>query len=165
MINEVKHRRERAAYHFEIQASRLQFKIVERLRNYRYRLYDERKAKELTAIVLPESFDFYDLRLNRGKHRVDMVICDKHNAVLPVRCVSIAESYEYAPHASPMTLRELEKVKRRSTDEVNVFVSKLLLGHQTAITELNGMPARTKQRMLAKRDSYLTPKVGRPWTS
>lgn len=161
--NDTHKRREQVAYEFELQSQRLQFSIVATLRNYRYKLFDERHMREVVAIVLPESFDYYRLRLNHGKHRIDMLIVERHNAMLPIRCVSMEESHEYAAHSLPRTSRPT--IKRRNTEEANLFVSQLILGVKKAYAELEQMPLRTQQRYLQKRDSYLRPRVGRPWAS
>ncbi len=155
--------RRRTAYQFELQAGRLQFSIRNRLRNYRYKLYDERHLRELVGIVVPESFDFYRLRLNRGEQKVDIVICQRHNCILPIRCVSMEESHEYGIHSLPRKLRTQRA--RRNTDDMNLLVSQLLLGVKKAYAELENMPERTRQRYLARRDLYLKPRIGRPWAS
>ena len=155
--------RNQTAYQFELQAKRLQFAIVKKLRNYRYKVYDERHARELTAIVVHTSFDFYRLRLNYGKHRIDMVICERHTCILPIRCVSIEEAHEYAVHSPPRSTRPTRK--RRNADEIDLFVSQLLLGVKKAYAELADMHERQRQRYLKRRDSYLKPKRGRPWAS
>ncbi len=156
-------RRKQTAYQFELQAKRLQFSIRERTRNFCYRLYDERHARELVCIVLVESFDFYLLRLNQGKHRIDMVICEHHNCILPVRCVSMEESHEYAVHSLPRKMRT--ERERRNTDEMKLFVSQLLLGVKKAHAELQEMPDRTRRRYVAYKNKLLRPRVGRPWAS
>lgn len=161
--NDVRKLREQVAYEFELQSARLQFSIVATLRNYRYKLFDERHMREVVAIVLPESFDYYRLRLNHGQHRVDLVIVQRHNAMLPIRCVSMEESHEYAAHSLPRWTRP--NAKRRNSEEVNLFVSQLLLGVKKAYAELERMPLRTRQRYLRQRNQYLRPRVGRPWAS
>ncbi len=155
--------RKQTAYQFELQSKRLQFTIRDRMRNFRYSLYDERHARILTCIVLVESFDFYQLRLNRGKHRIDMVICDHHNCILPVRCVSMEESHEYAVHSVPRKMRATRQ--RRNSDEMKLLVSQLLLGVKKAHAELETMPDRTRRRYVAYKNSLLRPRVGRPWAS
>ena len=155
--------RQNVAYQFELQAARLQFRVMNHQRNYRYKLYDERHARELVAIVLPESFDFYRLRLHRSQAKVDMVVCQRHNCILPVRCVSMEESHEYGAHSVPRNMRTQRQ--RRNLDECNLFVSQLLLGVKKAYTELQEMPERTRERYLARRDELLRSRRGRPWSS
>src|SRR5712692_7392043 len=99
-------KREAAAYQFELQSHRLYLEVAARLTNYRYTVKDETSGQELTAMVLVSSFDFYQYRLNRGRSRVDLVIVQRHNAVLPLRVISLEDGKEYQPGASPALQRE-----------------------------------------------------------
>lgn len=156
-------RREQAAYQFELQASKLYLSVQKRLTNFRYTVKDELKGCELTAIVLACSFDFYEYRLNRGKQRVDLVICQRHNACLPLRVIALDTSSEYEPGSSPALKRQ--GAKRPNSEEVGLLVSKLVLGIEEAKEELAAMPIRTRQRYLQRASELLTPRVGRPWAS
>src|SRR5260370_40566271 len=44
---------------FELQMPKYPLRIVERLTNYRYRMFDEARGAEMLATVLVSSFDFY----------------------------------------------------------------------------------------------------------
>lgn len=156
--------RQQCAYQFEIQTHRLKFHIKQRLRNNRYILIDEKhNNQEVTAIVLVTSFDYYTYRLNRGKHRIDLIIVAHHNAVVPVRTVCINDSREYQAGTQP----DIERPgrKRRNADEVKLLVSELLIGAKSAQAELEAMDTRTRQRYIKMRNEYLRPRVGRPWSS
>lgn len=166
MQQELTERQQRQAvmYHFELQARpRFSLEIRERLTNYRYSLHDLYTNTELLAMVLAESFDFYEYRLNRCAARVDLVICQKHNAVLPVRVLEIETGFMFTPGAVPPLARPDRK--KRSKAEARLFVSMLLAGIDGANEELLSMPARTRQRYIALRDQYLRAKVGRPRAS
>ena len=155
--------REAAARHFEVQADKLYLSIQQRLTNYRYRCHDELRACDLTVMVLADSFDFYEYRLNSGKRRVDLLVVQKHNSVVPLRTICLSDSSEYQPGALPHIERDGRQ--RRNRDEVALFVSRLLLGSESAEQELAAMHPRTRQRYLKRRNEYLRPKVGRPWAS
>lgn len=157
-------RREAAAYQFELQAARLGFSVLEKLTNYRYRVLDNTKGCELVAIVLAHTFDFYEYRINKGKHRIDLLIVQSHNAVAPIPVVSMEESREYPPGKAPALLERADR-QRRNQEEKKLFVSALLIGSKEAQAELERMPLRTRQRYLHMRDTYLKPKVGRPRAS
>ncbi len=156
-------RREAAAYQFEIQADRLCLSVKQRLTNYRYVVHDFIKEIDLTCIVLAETFDYYEYRLNRGKKRVDLLIVQKHNAVVPVRVLCLGDDREYDAGKAPDMSRE--NVQRRNRHEASLMVSQLLLGTQSAQDALDAMPTRMRQRYLQKRDEYLKPRIGRPWAS
>lgn len=154
---------ESAARMFEIQASKLFLSISQRLANYRYIVLDETRGAELTCMVLAHSFDFYERRVYRGKHKIDLLIVQHHNAVVPIRVLALDTSAEYDPGVAPKL--ERPGAKRPNRDEVELLVSKLLLGIESGHEQLQRMPRRTQQRYLQRRDKYLLPRVGHPWAS
>ena len=156
-------KREAAAYQFELQANKLYLSICRRLPNYRYIIQDETKPGELTALVLASTWDYYEYRLNRGKHRIDLLIVQHHNAVVPLPVISLDTGKEYTPGAVPEIRRA--NAKRPNREETLLLVSKLLLGLDGVEQELGRMPARTRQRYLQRCKTYLQPRPGRPWAS
>ena len=150
------------AHQFELQMPKYPLKILERLTNYRYRMYDEKLEVEELATTLAHSFDFYEYRMNlRGG--IDLIVCQKHNSALPVWCLELETAMLYKPGTAP----EIERPdrKRRTQDEQRLFISQLILGADVACEELENMDPRTRQRYLGLRQRYLKPKVGRPWVS
>jgi hypothetical protein len=156
-------KREAAAYQFELQAHRLYMRVIARHTNYRYTVVDEMQPQELTAMVLASTWDYYRYRINRGRQRVDLLVVQHHNAVVPVRTICLSDGSEYAPGALPAMQRQ--GAKRRNHEETLLLVSKLILGVESAKEELAHMPARTRQRYLQRCEQYLKPRVGRPWAS
>ena len=156
-------KREAAAYQFELQASKLDFTVMQRLTNYRYVVRDNRSQNVLTCMVLAETFDYYEYRLNRGKKRVDLLVVQFHNAVVPVRVLCFSDDREYDEGKAPDMNRE--NAQRRNRHETALVISQLVLGTQSAQEALDAMPLRMRQRYLQKRDEYLKPRIGRPWAS
>ncbi len=154
---------------FDLQLPRFtMLELLERLPNYRYRfkLYDHLREVEVLATVLAESFDFYRYRLNLHRQKVEMVICQRHNAVLPVWVLELDSGMMYQPAVTPEHIERLPgERKHRNREEVQLFVSQLIVGVDAAYQELAGMPARTRQWYLARRNAYLLPRTGRPWAS
>lgn len=154
---------------FELQLPRFQvLELQERLTNYRYRfkLYDHLREVEVLATVLAQSFDFYEYRLNLHRQGVEMVICQRHNAMLPTWVLELDTAIMYRPGMKPDHIeRPPERRKKRNLEEVHLFISQLILGADMAYEELKAMPERTRQHYLARRASYLRPRVGRPWAS
>lgn len=163
-VRQLKDVREQAAYQFELESIRLGFTVLQKLTNYRYRVIDNHTSREYLAMVLPCSFDFYEFRLNKGNRRIDLLIVQRHNAVVPVRVLSLEQVTSYAPLDVPINIERASK-KRRNHEETMLLVSKLLLNFESAQEELATMPARTRQRYLARREEYLRAKIGRPWAS
>lgn len=156
-------KRANVAYQFEAQHENLGFEIKKRHSNYKYDLYDTRLELELVAITLQSSFDFYEYRLNRATAKVDLLLVQRHNAVTPVATLELATGEMFTAGALPRI--ERPDRKNRNHEEVNLFVSKLILGLQGVNDELQKMPPRTQQWYLERRDAYLRGKIGRPWAS
>lgn len=147
---------------FELQYPKYPIQIVERLTNYRYKLYDQAQKVEMLATILVASFDYYSHRLLLTKHGFDMVICQRHNSALPVWCLELDTAHLYKPGTAPETRPDRE---RRTQDEQKILISQIILGVDSAMTELKNMPYRTRRRYLALREQYLQPKLGRPFAS
>lgn len=162
-LNLFRDAREQAAYQFELLTVRLGYAVVRTMSNYRYVVRDTQTEQEYTAMVLPCSFDFYECRLNRGKQRVNLLIVQKHNAVVPIRVVCLGDVTSYAPLDVPAI--ERTDRQRRNHEETMLFTSKLLLNFESAKQELQHMPVRTQQRYLQRCETYLKAKVGRPMAS
>ena len=90
------------------------------------------------------------------------MVCQKHNASLPVFTLELDSGMLYEP-GTPPDVRAVRK--RRTTDEQKVLISQIILGTELGVRELRAMPERTRQRYLALRAEYLQPKLGRPWAS
>lgn len=155
--------RARVAAQFELEAVRLGLSLVRTLSHGRYLLYDPDVGRELVALVLVCSADFFEYRVNLQRRRLDLLVVARHNAVVPLRVVSLSQVMSYPP----LTVPTIERTgrKHRNHEEVMLLVSKLLLNFESAWQEVNAMPQRTRQWYLQQRDRYLQPRVGRPWAS
>jgi hypothetical protein len=156
-------KREAAAYQFELQANKLYLSVKKRLTNYRYMLQDETRDQELTAMVLCNSWDYYEYRMNKGKQRVDLLIVQHHNAVVPLPVLSLDTGIEYTPGNVPDIGRA--NAKRPNHEETMLLVSKLLLEVDGVEAELKKLSPRSQQRYKQRCKEYLRPRVGRPWAS
>ena len=160
---------------FELQYPKYPLKILERLTNFRYRMFEEERQIEMLATTLASSWDFYEHRLNLAKHGFSMIICQKHNASVPLFTLELDTQVMYGPGAVPdkapdralkkTSAEEEEKRKRRTPDEQKILISQIIIGASAGMAELKDMPDRTRQRYLVLRELYLQPKVGRPWAS
>jgi hypothetical protein len=159
----IKEKREQVAYQFELEAVRLGFVVERRRSNYRYIVTDQQQKKEYTALVLPSSFDFYEYRINLRKRRIDLLIVERHNAVVPIRVVSLSQVEDYPPLHVPVLTRS--KAKRRNHEEKGLLLSKLILNFESAERELAMLDPRTRRRYRAEMREYLHARIGRPWAS
>src|SRR5712675_403506 len=147
---------------FELQMPKYPLKILERLTNFRYRMFEEQRGVEMLATVLVSSFDFYEHRLNLAKHGYSLIVAQKHNAAVPLFVLELDTGVLYEPG----TITNDRPVrKRRTSDEMKVLISQIIIGAKAGMSELESMPERTRQRYLQLRAEYLMPRVGRPWAS
>lgn len=162
----IKSMRDQIAYQFFQEAIRLHMVVEENLGNHRYKIYDQHAGRAYIAMVLPCSFDYYECRLNVAKKRkfqIDLLIVDRHNAVVPIPVCSLRQVRIYEPLAVPQMNRK--DSKRRNHEESQLLLSKLILNFESAYDDLSKMAPRSSRRYLAMVSEYLKPKVGRPWAS
>jgi hypothetical protein len=156
--------RQQVAQQFEIQLSKLTgYSIKQRLSNYRYVLHDAVQQRDRHAIVLVTSWGFYEHQLYRGSWAVDLLIVQRHTAVVPCYVFDLARGMEYRPGKIPERVRPQRR--RRNHEEAMLFVSELLVGVERAQQELAAMPTRTRQYYTALCQRYSRPRRGRPWAS
>src|SRR5438270_11401593 len=103
-------------------------------------------------MVLAESFDFYEYRIHKSRTRVQLLICQEHNAVLPIESVEMKTGEVYEPGQSPKL--ERQQKQRRNQDEKKLLLSHLLLETQRGENELRSMEPRNRQRYLKKKREY-----------
>src|SRR2546421_5012864 len=101
------------AHQFELQMPKYPLRILDRLTNYRYRMYDEKLKVEELATTLAHSFDFYEYRMNLQRG-IDLIVCQKHNSALPVWCLELETAMLYEPGTGPEMKRSTEQGKRKS---------------------------------------------------
>jgi hypothetical protein len=151
---------------FELQMPKYPLRILERLTNFRYRMLEQERGIEMLATALASSFDFYEHRLNLSKHGFSLIICQKHNAAVPLFTLELDGCIMYEPGATPDKVVPREgKRKRRNVDEQKILISQIIIGASAGMAELEQLSDRSRQRYLKLREKYLQPKVGRPWAS
>jgi hypothetical protein len=158
---------------FELQMPKYPLRILERLTNFRYRMFEEERQAEMLATVLTSSWDFYEHRLNLSKHGFSMIICQKHNAAVPLFVLELDSGMLYEPAAVPDKAPDRgtdravsdSQRKRRTPDEQKILISQIIIGASAGMAELERMSERNRQRYLKMREQYLQLKVGRPWAS
>lgn len=154
--------RDRVALQFQHERLRLGLAVVRVLPNYKFVVRDG--SREYTAIILPTSFDYYEFRLNVGKQRVDLLIVERHNAVVPVAVCALIDVTMYEPLAAPILPGKAEG-KKNTQEDARLLLSKLILNFESAHEELAGMTDRSRRRYAARVREYLKKRIGRPWAS
>ncbi len=158
--------REAAAYQFSIQVAGLGYEIVSRLSPYKFAIrdVDDWRDAPLIAIVLPETFDYYTYRLFRTKKKFDLLIVQRHNAIVPVDVVDMATGSKYFPGDKIDNVMR-EQIKRRNADEKALLLSQIIAGARDGKQALREMSSRMRQRYLKEAKDYLRGRVGRPFAS
>lgn len=165
MLGDTRSDREKAAYQFRIQSERIGYSIEKRVSPYKFQLIDlaEIYRQQLVAVVLPETFDFYTYRL--FKHRkYDLLIVQRHNAVVPVNVVDMETGIKYFPGDKVDHIMR-EQIKRRNADEKRLLLSQIITGAHEGNMALQAMSLRMRQRYKHEADSYLRGRIGRPFAS
>ena len=90
---------------FELQYPKYPLQILERLTNFRYRMFEQERKMEMLATVLASSFDFYEHRLNLSKYGFSLIICQRHNAAVPLFVLELDTGMLYEPE--PCQTRQL----------------------------------------------------------
>ncbi len=142
-----------AAYQFELQAQRLELRILQRLPDYRYTLTFGTELR-LNALILCSSFDFYEERFYHRKKPLDLIIAQSANAVLPRLSVSLTTGEWFNAGGIP-TLPERTDRRNHNRAESQMLISRLILG-MDCTEEMSKLSARSQRRYLASRDEYLS---------
>lgn len=115
-----------------------------------------------TAIIVTNSFNFYQLRYHIIKRPPDLVICFVHDTVVPVTCLSLKAGRIAMPYDLPAHIRNVERQRRGSKTVSQVLLGMYLCGMQDAQKLVNKLPDRTRRRYLQRAKELGRRKAGRP---
>ncbi|SRR6266571_3179151 len=104
------------------------------------------------AVVVPTSFDFYQMRYHLAKRVPDLVICFEHTTVLPVCCLSMKAGRIAEPYDLPGGITDVEKQRHRSKIGSQVLLGMYLCGMREAqaIIHHKDFPPRSRRRYIEK---------------
>lgn len=91
--------------------------------------------------------------------RVNLVVCETHDSVLPIRVLSLDSGTLYGALKPPAWYAP---EKRGTRSGSTVFLGQLLSGVAEAYTTLDTLPESTRYRYLARVKAILRGKRGRP---
>jgi hypothetical protein len=117
-----------------------------------------------TAIIVTNSFDFYQLRYHIAKHLPDLVICFAHDTVLPIPVLSMKASNLAKPRELPAGITNMEKQRHRSKIGSQCLLGAYLCGLKSAqdIIHHKDFPARTRRRYIERARELGRRRPGRP---
>lgn len=119
-------------------------------------------GRSYTAVILPTSFDFYQLRYHIAKRVPDLVICFVHDTVIPVMCLSLKSGRIAMPYDLPAQITDVEAQRHRSKTGSQVLLGMYLCGMREAQTIVNRLPPRSKRRYIERARQLGKRRPGRP---
>ncbi|SRR6266571_2041462 len=109
-------------------------------------------GRHYNAVVVPSSFDFYELRYHLAKHVPDLVICFQHDTVLAVSCLSMKSGRIAEPYDLPSGITDPERQRHRSKIGSQVLLGMYLCGMREAqaIIHHKDFPPRSRRRYIER---------------
>ena len=120
------------------------------------------KGKRYNAVVLPTSFDFYQMRYHIARHVPDLVICFTHNTVLSVMCLSLKAGKIAMPYDLPTGITDVVRQRHRSKIGSQCLLGQYLIGVKAAQDIISKLPPRTKRRYIERARQLGKRTRGRP---
>jgi hypothetical protein len=121
------------------------------------------KGKTYNAVVLLNSFQYYELQYHIAKVKPDLVICYRHDTVLPIPVLSIRAGNYADKYELPEEIEDLE-AQRHSKTGARVLLGMYISGLRRAqdIIHDKDFPKSTRNRYLQKARELGKRKRGRP---
>jgi hypothetical protein len=124
------------------------------------------KNTSYIAVILPTSFDFYQLRYHITKQIPDLIICFRHDTVVPIACLSLKTGYYMAdPYDLPAQITDVERQRHRSKIGSQVLLGMYLCGMTEGQKLVNALPPTTRKRYMRKAKELGKKQRGRPVNS
>lgn len=119
------------------------------------------KGKTHNAVVLLNSFQYYELQYHIAKVKPDLIICYRHDSVLPIPVLSIrvgnyAEAYEL-----PEDIEDVE-AQRCSRTGCRVLLGMYISGLRRAQDIIKELKPTTRKRYMQRARELGKRKRGRP---
>ena len=120
-------------------------------------------GKPTNGVVLVRSSDFWEYRLHMHKTPPGLVVCYRHDSVLPVHVFALEDGRDYDREDLPGKYPDLAKVRaEHSRHSAKVLLGALLCGNKGAHDLLQGMDESTRRKYEARMHRYQRRPPGRP---
>jgi len=117
----------------------------------------------MRGVALVRSSDYWEYRLHLQRGAIDLVVCYRHDSVVPVHVLALEDGRAYEPEDLPGKYTTLDAVKaEHSRYAAKVLVGALLCGKKAAHDLLLAMPESTRRKYEAKMHHYQRRQRGRP---
>ncbi|HTD20449.1 MAG TPA: hypothetical protein VK667_13070 [Ktedonobacteraceae bacterium] len=119
------------------------------------------------AVVLPRSFDFYEMRYHIAKRVPELIICFVHDTVVPVACLSLKSGRIALPYELPAHITNVETQRHRSKIGSQCLLGMYLCGMRAAqdIIHHKDFPKTTRKRYIQRAKELGKRRPGRPVNS
>ncbi len=118
------------------------------------------------GLVLARSSDFWQYRLHLARSPLDLVVCYRHDTVLPITVVEIETGKHYTPHEYPNQFTSYEDAYQARTQAGRLtIVGGLLCGVQRAYDLVAALPESTRRKYENSAHDFQKRRRGRQLTS
>ena len=121
-----------------------------------------KKGRRYNAVVLSNSFEFYQMRYHIAKEVPDLVICFNHDTVLAVECISLKSGRIAEPYDLPGQITNVATQRHRSKTGSQVLLGMYLSGMRIAQDVVSKLPPRSRRRYYERARELSKRKRGRP---
>lgn len=118
-------------------------------------------GEHYNAVVLVNSFDFYEKRYHISQNVPTLVVCHIHDTVLPVPCLSLRVGNFANTYELPESIYDIE-AQRRGKIGSQVLLGMYICGLRSAQTLVNSLPPTTRTRYLEKVNRLGKRRRGKP---
>jgi hypothetical protein len=119
-------------------------------------------GRRYNAVVLPNSFAFYEKRYHIAKVIPTLVICFTHDTALPVPVLSMKAGKIALPYDLPSGITDVEAQRHRSKTGSQVLLGMYLCGMKEAQMIVNELPTTSRKRYIERARQLGKRKRGRP---
>ena len=119
-------------------------------------------GKHYNAVILPTSFDFYQLRYHIARRVPDLVICFQHDTVVAVTCLSLKAGRIALPYDLPQGITDVQAQRHRSKTGSQVLLGMYLCGMRSAQDMISKFKPTTRKRYLERARELGKRRQGRP---
>lgn len=125
------------------------------------------RGRKYNAVILPRSFDFYEMRYHIAKRVPEMIICFVHDTVVPIACLSLKSGRIALPYDLPAHITNVETQRHRSKIGSQCLLGMYLCGMRAAqdIIHHKDFPKTTRLRYLQRAKELGKRRPGRPVNS
>ncbi len=125
------------------------------------------RGRQYNAVIIPRSFDFYEMRYHIARHVPTLIICFQHDTVVPVMCLSLKAGRIAMPYELPAQITNVEAQRHRSKIGSQCLLGMYLCGMKSAqnIIHHKDFPKTTRKRYLQRAKELGKRRPGRPVNS